>query len=65
MARIPQDQLDRLKRDIDLVALARSRGVPLEAKGSDFLGLCLSPAKTSSAGFRGTKPPNEAPGSPK
>ena len=40
MARIPQDQLDRLKRDTDLVALARSRGVPLESKGSDFLGLC-------------------------
>jgi hypothetical protein len=40
MARIPQDELDRLKRETDLVALVRARGVELERHGKDLLGLC-------------------------
>ena len=40
MARIPQDQLDRLKREIDLVELVRSYGVELAERGKDLVGLC-------------------------
>ena len=40
MARIPQEQLDALKREIDLVELVRARGVELAERGKDFLGLC-------------------------
>lgn len=40
MARIPQDELERLKREVDLVELVRSRGVELKANGKDLVGLC-------------------------
>ena len=40
MARIPQDELDRLKRDVDLVELLTARGVELKANGKDLVGLC-------------------------
>ena len=40
MARIPQHELERLKRDIDLVELVRASGVELKAHGKDLLGLC-------------------------
>jgi DNA primase len=40
MARIPDDELERLKREVDLAELARSRGVVLERRGKDLVGLC-------------------------
>ncbi len=40
MARIPQSELERLKRDTDLAALVRARGVELTRHGNDLLGLC-------------------------
>jgi len=42
MARIPKDELERLKREIDLAALVRSRGVELRKHGgSDLIGRCV------------------------
>ena len=40
MARIPDDELERLKRETDLEALVRSRGVELKEQGKDLVGLC-------------------------
>jgi DNA primase len=40
MPRIPEDELDRLKRETDLAALVRSRGVELKARGKDLVGRC-------------------------
>jgi len=40
MARIPDDQLDRLKTEISLQRLAESQGVILKRHGADLLGLC-------------------------
>lgn len=40
MARIPDDEIDRLKRDVDLAALVRSRGIELRPHGANLLGLC-------------------------
>jgi len=41
MARIPEAQIERVKRETDLVALVRSRGVELTRHGSrDFAGRC-------------------------
>lgn len=40
MPRIPDDELDRLKRDTDLAALVRARGVKLSRQGRDLIGLC-------------------------
>lgn len=34
MARIPQDELDRLKRDVSIETLARARGIVLQAHGA-------------------------------
>ena len=40
MARIPQNELERLKRETDLAELVRASGVELKAHGKDLLGLC-------------------------
>jgi DNA primase len=40
MARIPDDELERLKREVDLAELVRSSGVELEKRGSSLVGLC-------------------------
>ncbi len=41
MARIPDDDIARVKRDTDLLALVRSRGIELRKHGSkDFVGRC-------------------------
>ena len=41
MPRIPDDQIERLKRETDLAALARSRGVELAKHGAkDLIGKC-------------------------
>ena len=41
MARIPEGQIERVKRETDLVALIRSRGIELTRHGArDFVGRC-------------------------
>jgi len=40
MARIPDDELERLKREVSLERLVASRGVKLERRGGDLVGLC-------------------------
>ncbi len=40
MARIPEAELERLKREISVERLAESRGVALKRHGKDLLGLC-------------------------
>lgn len=41
MARIPDDDITRIKRETDLLALVRSRGIELAKHGSkDFVGRC-------------------------
>ena len=40
MARIPTDELERLKREVDLSELVRAGGVELKKHGKDLLGLC-------------------------
>jgi len=40
VARIPEDELRRLKEETDLVALVRASGVELLAVGADFRGRC-------------------------
>jgi DNA primase len=40
MARIPRDELERLKREVAVERLAEARGVKLERHGADLLGLC-------------------------
>jgi len=40
MAMIPDDELERIKRDTDLAAVIRARGIELKASGGDLLGLC-------------------------
>ncbi len=40
MARIPDDQIERLKQDISLLRLAERQGIALKKHGKDYLGLC-------------------------
>jgi len=40
MARIPAAELERLKAEVSLVRLAEARGVRLERRGGDLVGLC-------------------------
>ena len=40
MARIPDEEIDRLKRDIDLASLVRGRGIDLRQHGANLIGLC-------------------------
>ncbi len=40
MARIPESELDRLKRGVSLVRLVESSGIELKKHGKDHLGLC-------------------------
>lgn len=40
MARIPQDELERLKSSVNLVALVEASGLVLERRGSDLVGRC-------------------------
>lgn len=40
MARIPDDQIDRLKQDIAVQRLAEMRGITLKRHGADLIGLC-------------------------
>ncbi len=40
MARIPDEELERIKRDVSLADLVRRRGVVLKAHGANLIGLC-------------------------
>ena len=40
MPMIPEDEIDRIKRETDLAAVIRSRGVELKPQGHDLVGLC-------------------------
>ena len=40
MARIPKEELDRLKREISLQRLAEECGIELKRRGKDLVGLC-------------------------
>jgi len=40
MARIPAEQLDRLKQEISLQRLAGGMGIVLKRHGADLIGLC-------------------------
>ena len=40
MARIPDEQLERIKRDVPVERLAAARGVKLRRHGADLIGLC-------------------------
>jgi hypothetical protein len=47
MARIPERELERLKRETDLVALVKASGVALKKRGADW-------ARARRAGRRST-----------
>jgi len=40
MPMIPDDDLENMKRSIDLAAVIRSRGIELKPQGHDLVGLC-------------------------
>jgi DNA primase catalytic core len=40
MARIPEEQIERLKQEVSLQRLAEGRGIALKRHGADLLGLC-------------------------
>jgi len=40
MARIPDSELDRIKREVSLLDLVRGAGVELKRHGADWIGLC-------------------------
>ena len=40
MARIPENEIERLKREVSLERLAEARGIELKRHGADLLGLC-------------------------
>ena len=40
MARIPESEVERLKREVSVQRLAEARGIKLHRHGADLLGLC-------------------------
>jgi hypothetical protein len=40
MARIPEEEIERLKREVSVQRLAEERGIDLKRHGSDLIGLC-------------------------
>jgi DNA primase len=40
MAHIPQEEIDRLKRDVPVADLVRARGIELRGHGENLIGLC-------------------------
>src|SRR5213593_4739698 len=41
MARIPQDEIDRIKCEVSLADLVRARGIELRAHGENLIGRCI------------------------
>jgi DNA primase len=40
MARIPDEEIERLKAEVSIERLAEARGIKLERRGADLVGLC-------------------------
>jgi len=40
MARIPETEIERIKKETDIIALVQSRGVALKQQGANWTGLC-------------------------
>jgi DNA primase len=40
MPMIPEDEIERIKRETDLAAVVRARGIELKPYGGDLVGLC-------------------------
>ena len=40
MARIPQEEIDRIKQEVSLIRLVESSGIALKKKGKDYFGCC-------------------------
>lgn len=40
MARIPQEEIDRIKREVSVADLVRARGIELRGHGENLIGLC-------------------------
>ncbi len=40
MAMIPEEEIERIKRETDLAAVVRTRGIELKPQGHDLVGLC-------------------------
>lgn len=40
MGRVPEEELERLKREVPVVSLVEARGVELKRHGADMIGLC-------------------------
>jgi DNA primase len=40
MARIPNDQIERLKQEVSVQRLAEGMGITLKHHGADLIGLC-------------------------
>jgi DNA primase len=40
MARIPEEQLERLKQEVSLQRLVEGMGITLKRHGADLIGLC-------------------------
>jgi hypothetical protein len=40
MARIPDDEIERLKQEVGLQRLVEAQGIELKRHGADLLGLC-------------------------
>ena len=40
MPMIPEDEIEKIKRETDLAAVIRARGVELKPSGHDLVGLC-------------------------
>jgi DNA primase catalytic core len=40
MARIPETEIERIKKEVSVLDLAQSRGISFKKQGADFIGLC-------------------------
>jgi DNA primase catalytic core len=47
MARIPEAEIERLKREVSIVRLVEARGITLARHGADLIGLCVFHPDTS------------------
>jgi hypothetical protein len=62
MARIPAEEIERIKRETDLAALVQASGVLLRRHGADLLGLCPFHDSTTTASRRSSSPRRRASG---